>query len=118
MIPATSPLIPPSKPFLTRFACSRDMPPNTPLAPLRYIPPPPAFLLNPPLLHRQSQNCPFQGFFGSWYARIWVQNGSTRSSKMAKKALLGDIWVPRMSIDGSICIGTNRNDAQTRLIPV
>ena len=39
-------------------------------------------------------------------------------SKMAKNTLFGAVWVPRMSMQGSICIATNLGDKQTPLIAV
>ena len=38
--------------------------------------------------------------------------------KWPKNAILGAIWVPRMSMEGSICIGINLNDKQTLFIMV
>ena len=43
---------------------TRDMPPALLLHP-SLITPPPTFPLDPLVLHYQSQNCPFQGFFGA-----------------------------------------------------
>ena len=36
-------------------------------------------------------------------------------SKSVKNAPFGVIWVPVTSMEGFICIGTNRDDAQTPL---
>ena len=38
--------------------------------------------------------------------------------KLPKNALLGAIWVCRISLEGAICIGTNLDDEQTPLIAV
>ena len=35
-----------------------------------------------------------------------------------KNAPFWPVWVPRMSMEGAICIGTNLDDGQTPLIPV
>ena len=39
-------------------------------------------------------------------------------SKMAKNAFFWAVWVPRICVQGSICIGTNLNDKQTPFIIV
>ena len=37
-------------------------------------------------------------------------------SKMARKCLFETVWVPRICVKGSICIGTNLNDKPTPFI--
>ena len=39
-------------------------------------------------------------------------------TKMARKCLFWAVWVPRICVKGSICIGTNLNDKQTSFIIV
>ena len=53
-----------------------------------------------------------------WRPATEFASGGPPFQNLSKMAFFGAVWVPRICLKGSICIGTNLNDKQTPFIIV